>query len=315
MAVQRLPSLNALRAFEAAARRLSLTEAARELNVTPAAVSHQVKALEADLGVQLLRRIKGEFVLSPPAEAALPGLRAGFDHLAEAARRLRGGGGDFLTLSVGPTFASTWLVRRLGDFTERYPGIEVRLQTTDALADFVRDGVDMGIRCGHGTYAGCESIRLFDEDIYPVCAPALLERGPPLEKPADLAAHILLHVDWRTFDEEGWSETLDWEMWLRAAGATEVDHTRGPRLSHTSIALQMAMDGQGVALASDSLAGDDIAAGRLVRLSDVALEVGFAYYLVYPRHTADIPKITAFRDWMLSRAAAERKTGAGPLQT
>lgn len=302
--VQRLPSLNALRAFEAAARHRSLTNAARELNVTPAAVSHQIKALEADLGVSLLWRIKGEFRLSTPAAAALPGLRAGFDQIAEAARRLRSGGDDFLTLSVGPTFASTWLVRRLGDFTDGFPGIEVRLHTTDALADFARDGVDIAIRCGRGTYAGCESIRLFDEDIYPVCGPALLAQGPPLEKPADLAAHTLLHVDWRVFSEEGWSETLDWEMWLRAAGATEVDHTRGPRLSHTSIALQMAMDGRGVALASNSLAGDDIAAGRLVRLSEVALEIGFAYYLVYPEGTADSPKIAAFRDWILSRTAA-----------
>jgi LysR family glycine cleavage system transcriptional activator len=302
---QRLPSLNALRAFEAAARHRSLTNAARELNVTPAAVSHQVKALEVDLGVQLLRRVKGEFVLSTLAEAALPGLRAGFDHIAEAARRLRGSAGDFLTISVGPTFASTWLVRRLGDFTEGFPGIEVRLHTTDALADFTRDGVDVAIRCGRGVYPGCESIRLFDEDMYPVCSPALLASGPPLETPADLAAHTLLHVDWRTVDDERWSETLDWEMWLRAGGATEVDHGRGPRLSHTSTALQMAADGRGVALASDSLAGDDLAAGRLVRLFDVALEIDFAYYLVYLRGTAEAPKIAAFRDWLLSRSTAD----------
>ena len=305
MTAPRLPSLNALRAFEAAARRRSLTEAARELNVTPAAVSHQVKALEADLGVRLLRRVKGEFVLSADAEAALPGLRAGFDRLAEAARRLRGGAGDFLTISVGPTFAATWLVRRLGDFTERFPGIEVRLQTTDALADFARDGVDVGIRFGRGVHPGCESIRLFDEKIFPVCAPALLARGRPLESPDGLAAHTLLHVDWTPGAAD--DETFDWEMWLRAAGAQGVDHTRGPRFSHSSIALQMAVDGRGVALGSDSLARDDLDAGRLVRPFDVALTIDFAYYLVYPRDSADAPGIAAFRDWMLSRTAA----GAG----
>lgn len=306
MAAQRLPSLNALRAFEAAARHRSLTNAARELNVTPAAVSHQVRALEADLGVSLLLRIKGEFVLSAAAESALPGLREGFDRLTEAARRLRGGGGDFLTISVGPTLATSWLVRRLGDFTERFPGIEVRLHTTDKLADFARDGVDVGIRFGRGVHPGCESIRLFEEAIYPVCAPALLSRGRALDTPSDLAAHTLLHVDWTPYSG---NETFDWEMWLRAAGAKGVDHTRGPRFSHSSIALQMAVDGRGVALGSNSLARDDLDAGRLVRPFDVALAIDFAYYLVYPRDTADAPGIAAFRDWILSRTGAEPGVG------
>ncbi|MDH3919913.1 MAG: LysR family transcriptional regulator, partial [Rhodospirillales bacterium] len=141
--VQRLPSLNGLRAFEAAARHLSLTKAARELNVTPAAISHQIKALEADLGAALLRRVRGEFVLTEVAQSALPALRAGFDQIAEAARRLRSGQTRrFLTISVGPTFASTWLVRRLGRFKEVFPEIDVRLDTSDELARFARDGVD-----------------------------------------------------------------------------------------------------------------------------------------------------------------------------
>jgi len=300
---QRLPSLNALRAFEAAARHRSLTNAAQELNVTPAAISHQVKALEADLGIGLLRRIKGEFQLSETARAALPGLRAGFDQIAEAARRLRGDHADrFLTISVGATFATTWLVRRIGQFTESFPDIDVRLQTTDRLADFARDGVDVGIRFGRGIHPGCESIRLFDEEIFPVCSPGFLDRGSPLATPADLAGRTLLHVDWTP---GGGSETLDWEMWLRAAGARGVDHTRGLRFSHSSVALQMAVDGQGVALGSDSLAGDDLDAGRLIRLFDVALPVNFAYYLTYPEETADSPKIVAFRDWILSQTIAD----------
>lgn len=300
---QRLPSLNALRAFEAAARHRSLTNAARELNVTPAAISHQVKALEADLSTGLLRRIKGEFQLSETARAALPGLRAGFDQIAEAARRLRGDHADrFLTISVGPTFATTWLVRRLGNFTECFPDIDVRLHTTDRLADFGRDGVDVGIRFGRGVYPGCESIRLFDEEIFPVCSPGFAGRGAPLATPADLVARTLLHVDWTP---DGGSETLDWEMWLRAAGARNVDHTRGSRFSHSSVALQMAVAGQGVALGSNSLANDDLKAGRLVRLFDVALPVNFAYYLTYPEQTADSPKIIAFRDWILSQTVSD----------
>ncbi len=296
---QRLPSLNALRAFEAAARPLSLTEAARELHVTPAAVSHQVRALEADLGVSLLRRVKGAFVLTETAQTVLPVLRAGFDQIAEAARRLRADEArHFLTVSVGPTFAATWLVRRLGAFKAAFPEIDVRLQNTDNVVDFARDGVDIGIRFGAGDYPGLQAVRLFDEEIFPVCSPGLLERGPPLDRPADLAKHTLLHVEGSWGLTKG--ETLDWELWLRAAGAEEVDARRGPRFSHASLALQAAIEGQGLALGSKSLAQDDLAAGRLVRPFDVVLPVNFAYYLVYPEQTADRPKIAAFRHWILA---------------
>ena len=304
---QRLPSLNALRAFEAAARHLSLTKAARELNVTPAAVSHQVKALEADLGVPLLRRVKGEFVLTETAQSVLPVLRAGFDQIAEAALRLRADEArHFLTISVGPTFAANWLVRRLGAFKAACPDIEVRLQTTDRVADFARDGVDVGIRFGAGHYPGLTAIRLFEEEIYPVCSPDLLVQGPPLDRPADLAGHTLLHVEWTWGLDR--SETLDWEMWLRAAGAPEVDAQHGPRFTHANLALQAAAAGQGLALGSDALAGDDLAAGRLVQPFDVALPVNFAYYLTYPEETAARPKIASFRQWIL----AEITNGTSP---
>jgi LysR family glycine cleavage system transcriptional activator len=306
---QRLPSLNALRAFEAAARHLSLTKAARELHVTPAAVSHQVKALEADLGVSLLRRVKGEFVLTETAQTVLPVLRAGFDQIAEAARRLRADEArHFLTISVGPTFAATWLVRRLGGFKAAFPEIDVRLQTTDQVVDFAREGVDIGIRFGAGDYPGLQAVRLFDEDIYPVCSPGLLERGPPLDSPADLAGHSLLHVEWTAALTKGKEETLDWQLWLRAAGAEQVDALRGPRFSHANLALQAAIEGQGLALGSESLARDDLAAGRLVRPFDVVLPVNLAYYLVYPEETAERPKIAAFRHWILTEIGAGTST-------
>ena len=302
---QRLPSLNALRAFEAAARHLSLTKAARELHVTPAAVSHQLKALEADLGVTLLRRVKGEFVLTETAQAALPVLRAGFDRIGEAARRLRADEArDFLTISAGATFAASWLVRRLGHFSQAHGDIEVRLQTSDETVDFARDGVDIAIRFGAGSYPGLAAIRLFDEEIYPVCSPNLPKPGRPLEQPGDLAGHTLLHVEWSRHE----GETFDWEMWLKAAGAGDVDASRGPRFSHTNLALQSAIEGQGLALGSDSLARDDLASGRLIRPFEVALAVNFAYYLVYPEATADWPKIAAFRHWILAEINAE--TGA-----
>lgn len=300
---QRLPSLNALRAFEAAARHLSLTKAAQELHVTPAAVSHQVKALEADLGVCLMLRIKGEFALTATAQAALPLLSGSFDQIAEAVRRLRVDETNrFLTISVSPTFAATWLVRRLGAFNAAFPEIDVRLQTTNRVVDFVRDAVDVGIRFGAGRYPGTEAIRLFDEEIFPVCSPALLERGPPLRHPADLTRHTLLHVEWTWSLTKG--EPLDWQMWLRAAGVKEVSDLRGPRFSHSNMALQAAIEGQGLALGSEALAGDELAAGRLVRLFDVALPVNFAYYLVYPEEVSTLPKIASFRQWMLEEIAS-----------
>ena len=304
---QRLPSLKALRAFETMARHLSLTKAARELHVTPAAVSHQIKALEADLGVSLLRRVGGEFVLTEIAQVALPVLSSGFEQIAEAARRLRADQArHFLTLSVGPTFAASWLVRRLGAFKAAFPEIDVRLETTDRMTDFVRDGVDVAIRFGSGNYPGLQAIRLFDEEIFPVCSPGLLERGPPLVEPADLAGHSLLHVDWTLGQHAG--DTLDWQMWLRAAGAEQVDAARGARFSHSNLALQAAIDGQGVALGSGSLAGDDLAAGRLVRPFEVTLPLNFAYYLVYPEDLAERQKIANFRQWILAEVAEGTKT-------
>lgn len=299
----RLPSLNALRAFEAVARHLSLTQAAKELNVTPAAVSHQLKALEADLGVVLLRRIRNRFVLTETAQSALPALRAGFDQLTEAARRLRADEARlFLTISVGPTFAASWLVRRLGRFKQYAPEIEVRLETSDRLADFARSGVDVGIRFGTGDYPGLEAIRLFEEEIYPVCSPDLLEGGPALERPDDLTHYPLLHVEWVPFH----GETLDWGMWLRAAGATGVDYDKGPRFSHANLAVQAAVAGQGLVLGSEPVTSDELAAGRLIRPFKMALPLNFAYYLVYPEHTAGLAKIAAFRDWILAEAAQSR---------
>jgi LysR family glycine cleavage system transcriptional activator len=296
MATTRLPSLKALRAFEAAARHGSLTAAARELYVTPAAISHQIKGLEADLGVALMTRVGSDYRLSETARSALPLLRGGFDQIAEAVRLLRSDeAARLLTITVGTTFASTWLVGRLGRFKAAAPDVEVRLHTTDRVVDFARDGVDVAIRFGPGDYRGLTAIRLFDEEIYPVCSPRLLETGPPLETPADLARHTLLHVEWTLHR----GETFDWESWLRAAGAAEVDFSRGPRFSHTSIALIAAEQGQGLALGSDALAADALAAGRLIRPFALSLPLAFAYHLVYPEAHGAVPKIAAFRDWIL----------------
>ncbi|MDJ0971744.1 MAG: transcriptional regulator GcvA [Kiloniellales bacterium] len=299
----RLPSLNALRAFEAVARHLNLTRAAEELHVTPAAVSHQIKALEEDLGVPLLRRVRREFFLTDAAQAGLPALREAFDLLGDAVERMRSELPDrLLTISVLPSFAVSWLVPRLSRFKAQHPEIDVRLDTTDRVVDLRREGIDLGIRFGAGDYPGLEVDRLLDEEIFPVCSPALLAGPHPLDTPEDLRHHSLLHVDWTPFMRE----TSDWKLWLMAAGLEEVvDVSRGPRFSHTSLALQAAVHGQGVVIGSHALAGDDLAAGRLVRPFGMSVPVNFCYFVVTTPAAARLPKVAAFKDWVLREAAGQ----------
>ncbi len=299
----RLPSLNALRAFEAVARHLNLTRAAEELHVTPAAVSHQIKALEEDLGVPLLRRVRREFFLTDAAQAGLPALREAFDLLGDAVERMRSELPDrLLTISVLPSFAVSWLVPRLSRFKAQHPEIDVRLDTTDRVVDLRREGIDLGIRFGAGDYPGLEVDRLLDEEIFPVCSPSLLEGPQPLKTPEDLRHHSLLHVDWTPFMKE----TGDWNLWLMAAGLDEVvDVSRGPRFSHTNLALQAAVHGQGVVIGSQALAADDLAAGRLVRPFGMSVQLNFCYFVVTTPATARLPKVAAFKDWLLREAAGQ----------
>ncbi len=295
---RRLPPLNAVRAFEAAARHLSFTKAAEELHVTQAAVSHQVKTLEQHLGLKLFRRLNRALVLTEAGQAYLPPVRRIFDQLYEATKRLteheaRGK----LTVSVLPSFAARWLVPRLGRFVKTYPEIDIRVAPSETLADFAREDVDVGIRYGRGRYPGLRTDRLMTEDIFPVCSPVLLQGSHPLRRPTDLKHHVLLHDD-----DHG-----DWRTWLLAAGVEDVDPTRGPVFTDSSMLVQAAVEGQGVALARGALAADDLASGRLVRPFMLSLPAEFAYYVVCPETTADQPKVVAFREWLLQ----ESKRGGG----
>ncbi len=304
---RRLPPLNALRAFEAAARNLSFKEAAAELNVTPAAISHQVKALEEHLGVALFRRLNRRLLLTDAGQAALPDLRVGFDKLAAAAERLgahRARG--LLTVSVEPSFAAKWLVRRVDRFAAAHPEIDLRIDATAELVWLGQDGVDMGIRYGAGHYAGLRADRLIGEEVFPVCSPRLLDGPRPLRTPADLARHTLLHEAWESIDP-GWPT---WRMWLAAAGVEGVDADRGPRYSLSSMAIQAALEGHGVALAGSVVVADDLAAGRLVRPFALGFRPDLAYYLVSPEATAESPKVAAFRDWLLTEITAEPDAAA-----
>ncbi len=293
-----LPPLNSLRAFEAAARHLSFTKAAEELHVTPAAVSHQIKGLEDQLGVPLFRRLTRALRLTEAGQAALPVLRDGFDKLADGVDLLRAHEeSGVLTVSLEPSFAAKWLVPRLDRLRAAHPELEVRLDATDRLADFQRDNVDLAIRYGGGDYPGLEVEQLLSEEIFPVCSPKLRDGPAPLVQPADLRHHTLIHLDW---DREDVGAPT-WRMWLLAAGINDIDFTRGPVFSMKSLALQAAIEGQGVALASSVLVADDLAAGRLVVPFDVSVcdPLEFAYYIVVPKRTAGLPKVAAFRGWLL----------------
>ncbi len=306
---RRLPPLNALRAFEAAGRLESLTDAAAELNVTPAAVGHQVKALESYFEQALFERRYRAIALTEKGRLLLAGLTDGFDRLAEtidaftALEQRRP-----LMITCCNSFASRWLVPRLDDFHARHPDIDVRLDATQRLVDLRRDEFDLGIRFGPGHWEGLEADYLLDEEFIPVASPDLLARKP-VEKPADLANHTLLHRD----DSPG-PAPLDWAMWLRAAEVDGVDPERGLRYSMESMAIQAAVDGHGIALASNVLAEADIEAGRLVRLFDIGLRTGLdvAYYLAYAPSRLRHPRVAAFRDWLLGEVAkSARLASAG----
>ncbi len=298
---RRLPPLNSLRAFEAAARHLSFTKAAEELHVTPAAISQQVKTLESYCDQPLFRRLTRSLILTDAGQKALPGLREGLDKLAEAAELLMARENDnILTVSVAPSFGAKWLVPRLDRFRTAHPDLELRIDASDLLADFSSERVDIGLRYGRGIYPDLHSECLMAEVTFPVCSPALLAGEHPLRAPEDLRHHTLLHVEWKMESEAAPS----WRMWLRAAGVSDVDPEKGPRFSMESMAVQAAIAGQGVALTDRSLTGDDLAAGRLVRPFGLALsdETAFCYYVVYPEANAKLAKVRAFRDWVMAEA-------------
>ncbi len=293
---RRLPPLNALKAFEAAARYESFTRAAEELCVTQSAVSHQVKALEAELGLKLFNRERQKLVITEAGRGYLEVVRDALDRIAAGTERLlqRQSAGA-LTVSTSPNFAAKWLVHRLARFAEAHPGIDLRISASLHHVDFAREDVDLAIRHGDGQATGLDVTRLRVEELLPVCSPKLLSGKPPLRKPADLARHTLLHTNDRS----------DWARWLEAARVPDVDVSRGPILNQASIAIDAAVDGQGVVLARTALAAWDLIAGRLVCPFKLSLAVPYAYWIVCPKATAKLPKIAAFREWLLAEAAEE----------
>ena len=297
MSIRRLPSLNALRAFEAAARHGNFSRAAAELHVTHAAISHQVKALEEEAGVALFHRTGRAVVLTNVGRALLPVLTQAFDQMADGWAQVRGETGGPVTVTVEPSFAARWLVLRLGRFNRAHGDIQLRLVPSSEITDFEREDVDIGIRYGLGDWKDVICERLFEATVYPVCAPDFKkwasDTGRPLNTPADLRYHTLLH-----------EETVQhWQDWLKAAGVELEPWTaRGPLFAEASLALQAAAAAQGVALGNDPLAMSDLTDGRLVRLFDLETPDEEAYWLVYPERSARKPKVQAFRNWICEEA-------------
>jgi len=297
--LRRLPPLNALRAFEAAARHTSFQAAAAELNVTPAAVSHQIKALEEHLGVPLFKRLNREVRLTDAGRACLPGLRDGFDRIAEAVESIRPGrGGGILTVSAAPSIAGKWLLPRIDGFRTRHPEIDVRIDAAIQTVDFSRADVDVALRYGAGRYPGLYTELLMRTEVFPVCAPELTRGKTGLKSPADLRHHTLIHEDEINPDPS----CPTWAMWLRAAGVQDVDASRGIRLTQATLVMDAVLAGRGVALAKSVAAADDLASGRVVRPFGEGVLVDFAYYFVCPPASLEIAKVKAFKRWIFEEA-------------
>ena len=295
---RRLPPLNALRAFEAAARHESFTRAAAELSVTQGAISHQVKALEIELGLKLFNRERQRLVITEAGRAYCIVVRDALDMIADGtARLLQRQNSGALTVSTSPNFATKWLVHRLGRFAAEYPDIDLRVSASLHHVDFVREDVDLAIRHGEGAANGLHITRLCAEERFPVCAPRLVREFPRPLTPRDIAGLPLLHLN----------DRQDWLKWFQAAGLEDTRTMRGPVLDQDNMVIDAAVDGQGVALARTTLAAHDLLAGRLVRPSPSALAVPYAYWIVCPRPVAFLPKIVTFRDWLLTEADRDRR--------
>ncbi len=301
--MQRLPGLPAFRTFEAAARNLSFSRAAETLGVTPAAVSSQIRSLEAQLGVKLFLRTSRQMALTNAGQILLTGVSDAFATLTRTVAQLSTADSHTLRVTCSASFAAKWLLPRLERFRAAHPGVDVVIDASDAIADLTSGGGSIAIRFGHGAWPGTHAERLTEEQVFPVCSPALLTGPHPLREPRDLRHHSLIHLEWQASGDD-WP---DWRGWLLAAGVTDIDASHGVRMTSYALASQEAIAGRGVALGNTSLVGDDLASGRLVRPFAVSVKVAadFAYYLVTPTGLTDRPLVAAFCDWALAEARGE----------
>jgi len=290
----RLPAMQALRAFEAAARTGSLTRAADLLHLTHGAIGHQIRSLEEELGVRLVERAGRGIRLTDEGERFAARVRAALGDLADAVREMTERRNPRqLRITVLPSFAARWLLPRVGRFIAAHPEIDVDIRASNALADFRREDVDVGIRHGAGDWPGLVAEKLMEDSYFPVCSPRIA-RGRLPKAPAELARYTLLR-----------SEGEPWKPWFEAAGLDWQEPQRGPMFSDSSHTLQAAIDGQGIALARSSLLGSDLRNGTLVRLFAIELRSPRSHFLVYPPRLASAPKLLSFRRWLVEEVREE----------
>ena len=298
--LRRLPSLNALKAFEAAARHESFTRAAEELCVTQGAVSHQVKSLEAELGFKLFNRERQRLVITDAGREYLNVIRDAFDRIAlGTARVTQRQSSGVLTVSTSPDFAAKWLVHRLGRFSEMHPEIDLRVSATMHHVDFAREDVDMAVRHGTGnaSWSGLSGVRLTTEKLFPVCSPHVLGGRNRVLKAPSVLKLPLLHLD----DHDGWTR------WLAAAKVQPAKQLQGLVMNRASMVIDAAVNGQGIALARSTLAAWDLINKRLIAPFAETIPLSSAYWIVAPLATTDLPKIATFREWLLAEALADRE--------
>lgn len=304
--LRHIPGLQSLKAFDAAARHLNFTRAAQELNVTPAAVSHQIKELEESVGAILFQRTSRFMQLTRQGQVLKPAVADALDGLTRALQRIRQSDNPTqVRVTASPSIAAKWLVPRLDRFLESSPGADVRIDVSSEPLDFEREDVDVAIRFGEGIYPGLTVDKLFQDTVFPVCSPELLKGRRPLKEPRDLLAFTLIHLD---YEAQG-AVWPNWRMWMLAAGIKDFNDSRGLHFSQTSLAIQAALDGHGVALGDSTLAADDLAAGRLIKPFSLSLRspAQFAYHLITRRDSSDRPMTRAFRDWIIAEAAATQR--------
>ncbi len=295
---RRLPSLNALKAFEASARHESFTKAAEELYVTQGAVSQQVKALEAELGVRLFRRERQRLLITEGGRFYLEVVRDAFDRLGAGTERLlQRQQSGVLTVTTSPNFAAKWLVNRLGRFSESHPEIDLRVSASMQHVDFSREDIDLGIRHGDGNWPGLHVTRLCTEEVFPVCSPKLLTDRAAPRLPDAIRQVTLLHTNAHD----------DWSRWLDKVGVQDVDVKRGIVFNQASMTIDAAVDGQGIALARTALVATDLISGRLVRPFPETLEAPFSFWIVCPKSSSELPKISTFRKWLVNEANEDQR--------
>jgi LysR family transcriptional regulator, glycine cleavage system transcriptional activator len=312
--IEHFPGLRTLRAFDAAARNLSFTRAAEEIGVTPAAISNQIAELEDQLGLTLFIRTSRSMRLTREGEILSVASAESLETLAKALHRLkRLENRNQIRVTSTPSVAAKWLVPRLDNFLEAFPSADVRIDVSNTLVDFDRDDVDVAIRFGAGKYPGLRADLLFNDTLSPVCSPSLITKEKPLQVPKDLLRHTLIHLEWQA---QG-SPWPNWRMWMQAAGIKDFDEKRGLHFGQTSLTIQAAIDGQGVALGDSNLVADDLAAGRLVKPFDLSLKApdSFSYFLITRLDTKDAPMVNAFRDWCLLEARQTENRISATSQT